>query len=64
MVAMVKSRSEITGSTPAGRVTAEMWIEIADIGAGEIDGDEFRDRIGRAVELDFVTHDVQARRRA
>lgn len=27
IVAMVKSRSEIAGFTPAGRVTALMWIE-------------------------------------
>src|SRR5690606_9317741 len=27
MVAMVKSRSWITGVTPLGRSTAEMWIE-------------------------------------
>ena len=27
MVAMVKSRSEMTGLTPAGSLTAEMWIE-------------------------------------
>ncbi len=58
-MAIVKSRSWMTGRTPAGNLTAEMWIEFADILAGEIDGDEFRDRVGRAVQLDFVTHDVQ-----
>src|SRR5690606_653161 len=32
---------------------------IADVRAGEVHGDGIGDRIGRAVELDLVTHDVQ-----
>ncbi len=49
----------MTGFTPAGSLTDEMWMESPMSVPVEVHGDEFRDRIGRAVELDLVAHDVQ-----
>ncbi len=45
MVTIVKSRSKPTGLAPSGSFTAEMWIEITDLGVRDIDFDVIRNLV-------------------
>ena len=58
IVTTVRSAFALTGRQPSGSLIADTCTEVVKIEAREVDGDRFRNGVGRRDHLDRVQHEI------